>query len=152
MRNTYAVILEIPPQKILPGMFAGLENLDPGNFRVRREISRVEVENFVSAQLPLIIEALRRYADSLFLPEMRRIVNDPELSEAAARQIGNVFFAEVPDCGQPVFAGAFYESQNSAVLCPECSAPMIRRNGSRGKPFYGCTKYPSCKGTRSISV
>ncbi len=32
--------------------------------------------------------------------------------------------------------------------CPRCAAKMILRNGKRGK-FYGCSKFPYCKGTRN---
>jgi ssDNA-binding Zn-finger/Zn-ribbon topoisomerase 1 len=38
------------------------------------------------------------------------------------------------------------------VYCPKCKSPMTIRNG-RDVPenkFYGCTKYPKCKGTREI--
>lgn len=35
-------------------------------------------------------------------------------------------------------------------LCPHCEAPMRLRNGSRGE-FYGCSNYPECEGTRSIT-
>ena len=33
------------------------------------------------------------------------------------------------------------------IKCPECSGPMISRNGKFG-PFWGCKDYPNCKGTR----
>lgn len=33
--------------------------------------------------------------------------------------------------------------------CPRCGAKMILRNGRRGK-FYGCSRYPYCKGTKNI--
>lgn len=33
------------------------------------------------------------------------------------------------------------------LMCPECGAPMSPRNGPRG-PFYGCTKYPICRGIK----
>lgn len=33
--------------------------------------------------------------------------------------------------------------------CPRCGNRMILRNGRRGK-FYGCSKFPYCKGTRNI--
>ncbi|MDP3764472.1 MAG: AAA domain-containing protein [bacterium] len=36
----------------------------------------------------------------------------------------------------------------SNKICPRCGAKMILRNGRRGK-FYGCSKFPYCKGTRS---
>ena len=38
--------------------------------------------------------------------------------------------------------------------CPMCGAPMIKRIAKKGinagKEFYGCSRYPSCKGIRSI--
>jgi ssDNA-binding Zn-finger/Zn-ribbon topoisomerase 1 len=37
--------------------------------------------------------------------------------------------------------------------CPKCGAPMglktPRPGGSMYDPFYGCTMYPLCKGTRN---
>jgi ssDNA-binding Zn-finger/Zn-ribbon topoisomerase 1 len=36
----------------------------------------------------------------------------------------------------------------SGTTCPRCGARMVLRNGRRGK-FYGCSKFPYCKGTRS---
>ncbi len=37
------------------------------------------------------------------------------------------------------------------VLCPKCGAPMVERTGKNGR-FYGCSRYPACKGTRNIGV
>lgn len=33
--------------------------------------------------------------------------------------------------------------------CPECGAPMIRRQGKNGE-FLGCSGFPACRGTRPI--
>ena len=33
--------------------------------------------------------------------------------------------------------------------CPVCKGEMIKRKGSKGE-FWGCSKYPNCKGTRQI--
>lgn len=33
------------------------------------------------------------------------------------------------------------------VLCPDCNGPMVSRTGQYGV-FWGCKKYPECKGTR----
>jgi restriction system protein len=42
----------------------------------------------------------------------------------------------------------------SVPPCPVCSRPMARRTAkrgaSRGEAFWGCTAYPSCRGTRPI--
>lgn len=33
--------------------------------------------------------------------------------------------------------------------CPKCNAPMLERyNKSSGEMFYGCSKFPECRGTR----
>jgi hypothetical protein len=35
------------------------------------------------------------------------------------------------------------------MLCPECEGPMVSRtNRQNGNKFWGCKKYPDCKGTR----
>ncbi|GLQ90255.1 restriction endonuclease [Dyella flagellata] len=40
-------------------------------------------------------------------------------------------------------------SQNPT--CPKCGASMVKRLNHRTKDhFFGCTKYPSCRGTRTI--
>ena len=42
----------------------------------------------------------------------------------------------------------------SAIVCPECSSPMIprkaRRGPNRGSRFLGCSRWPDCHGTRDI--
>ena len=35
------------------------------------------------------------------------------------------------------------------TTCPRCSSRMILRNGRRGK-FYGCSRFPYCKGTKNM--
>jgi hypothetical protein len=39
----------------------------------------------------------------------------------------------------------------SGVQCPQCGSPMVQRNGRYGE-FWGCTKYPQCKGTRKAMM
>lgn len=34
--------------------------------------------------------------------------------------------------------------------CPNCGGPMVIRSGVHGK-FYGCLKFPRCRGTRNYS-
>ncbi len=44
-------------------------------------------------------------------------------------------------------------SPAQSPTCPRCAAPMIQRtakSGPRaGQPFWGCTAYPACRGTRA---
>ncbi len=40
-------------------------------------------------------------------------------------------------------------NSTTAPKCPYCNATMRERNGKRGK-FWGCPKFPNCRGTRDI--
>ena len=44
-------------------------------------------------------------------------------------------------------------TQKNQTRCPKCNAPMALRTARRGRDsgskFWGCKKYPRCKGTRS---
>ena len=46
-------------------------------------------------------------------------------------------------------------ANNNAPVCPRCGSPMVlrtaRRGANAGKQFYGCSAYPNCRGTISIS-
>jgi hypothetical protein len=35
--------------------------------------------------------------------------------------------------------------------CPQCNAPMKQRTGKFGS-FWGCTRYPACRGTREVAA
>jgi DNA topoisomerase-1 len=35
--------------------------------------------------------------------------------------------------------------------CPECGAPMVMKRGRFGR-FFACTRYPECKGTKSVPL
>ncbi|WP_269218885.1 helix-hairpin-helix domain-containing protein [Brevundimonas vesicularis] len=44
-------------------------------------------------------------------------------------------------------------NSKSGVSCPKCGSRMIRRTARRGRnaggPFWGCSRYPRCRGTRN---
>jgi len=46
--------------------------------------------------------------------------------------------------------------QSKIPICPQCQSPMTRRIARKGptpgQPFWGCTTYPRCKGTRGIQA
>jgi very-short-patch-repair endonuclease len=51
------------------------------------------------------------------------------------------------------YSQAIRDNKPAPVLsdkdCPRCGLKMILRNGKRGQ-FYGCSKFPYCRGTRAI--
>ncbi len=44
----------------------------------------------------------------------------------------------------------------SEVTCPSCGARMVmrtaRRGAGAGRKFWGCSKYPACKGTQELTM
>jgi four helix bundle suffix protein len=46
------------------------------------------------------------------------------------------------------------QEQANVPACPLCGKPMrqrtARQGANAGKPFWGCTGYPECKGTRAV--
>lgn len=46
--------------------------------------------------------------------------------------------------------------QEAAPVCPDCGKAMTRRTAqsgrNAGKPFWGCTGYPACKGVRDVGA
>ena len=43
------------------------------------------------------------------------------------------------------------EPAGDGVTCPKCNSPMVQRTGKFGE-FWGCTKYPECRGTRRTNA
>jgi DNA topoisomerase-1 len=43
------------------------------------------------------------------------------------------------------------ESPSVDERCPQCDSPMIVKEGRYGK-FLACSRYPDCKGTKSVSI
>lgn len=45
-------------------------------------------------------------------------------------------------------------TSHTSITCPRCGSSMVRRLARRGRNagnyFWGCSRYPSCKGTRNI--
>jgi len=49
---------------------------------------------------------------------------------------------------------ASVKPETEKVLCPKCGAPMVRRKAAKGenagREFYGCSRYPKCRGIINI--
>lgn len=44
-------------------------------------------------------------------------------------------------------------TKEKGLACPDCHAPMVVRRARSGDrpPFWGCTRYPNCHGTRTMN-
>jgi len=68
--------------------------------------------------------------------------------DASASASANGHSAESRVSGSPTV-----NSAEHAAGCPVCGSPMVRRQARRGANagghFYGCSRYPACKGIRA---
>lgn len=79
------------------------------------------------------------------------LVDGPELHAMIRRVQG----ADAARPGPPAQPAAARSGQSSTSSCPICQSTMVRRAGKSGalagKNFWGCSRYPACRGTRPMA-
>ncbi len=68
--------------------------------------------------------------------------NAPMIARQAANQPGEPLQLD----------NAVAPPEEKTMYCPQCNAPMRLRSGREGSEFYGCTRYPECRGTRPVPL
>lgn len=84
-----------------------------------------------------------------------KLIDGPRLfgliKQATAARAGNAMTPVMQATPAPVKLAT---SATSAPSCPVCATPMVQRTAKRGSTtgsaFWGCSGYPSCRGTRQI--
>jgi len=80
-----------------------------------------------------------------------KLLDGPAL-HAMIRRVGGGGRRSSSPAGESLNASATTRQVEPA--CPKCSAPMTRRKATRGthagNEFWGCTKYPGCRGTIAL--
>jgi restriction system protein len=77
---------------------------------------------------------------------IRSAQSSPESNTLGRRPLPALSEAEAPDAaGKP----------STSPKCPRCGCPMVKQTAKRGdnigSKFWGCSRYPACKGTRPIA-
>ena len=68
---------------------------------------------------------------------------DPEVKKALKKKM-----TKAP---RPRASEYMKSSASSVPTCPRCSSKMVMRTNSyNGSKFYGCSRYPKCRGTRNV--
>jgi len=52
---------------------------------------------------------------------------------------------------QELFTTARSKQNQPGIVCQACGASMVKRTGRYGS-FWGCTRYPECRGTRPFKI
>jgi hypothetical protein len=157
MTTTYAVILSCPPDLFCPGFMEKAKKhrwFSPTSMllRYRIEIGRVEIagaDNVPPSEVFTLLydagtDLAWRYLGAygpIGYEEAAEIIEGSlgDLVNITLLPVGN-YITPNPHGLQPV---------DKSVACPKCGRPMVLKKGPHGK-FYGCSKYPDCKGKRNF--
>jgi hypothetical protein len=149
MRLTFAVYLEISADYLLPGFFQSLrqfnfgQSVSAGDCRMRQEIFRLEFENVKGTEAEV-----RQVAERAALAQIPAIERRFELPNGW-QDHGQLAVDLVDNAPNPTWTHGM-EGDDHSVRCPVCQSPMKRKQGNNG-PFYGCSRFPECRGSRRIS-
>lgn len=94
-----------------------------------------------------------------FTPDARRFAQGKEIELVSGEElVAIVRQVQVPQAARPVMPARvepalgwdIVASADAAPACPRCDRPMARRTNRRdGKAFWGCSGFPTCRGTRT---
>ncbi len=124
-------------------LLAGRSNLDSAFSRLGGSLAAVDEQLARLSQLSVQLRADLNYLgiDAATLAALA--ANSAQLAMAGNRTAGKSKCVSA-------HVGA---TSNGAAKCPRCGSPMLRRiakhKGAAGRQFWGCTRFPLCKGTMS---
>jgi len=82
---------------------------------------------------------------------IERVVIPDEVSDIPCEKCGAMMVYKIGRFGRFLACPNFPKCRNTkpvvekvGVACPKCGADLIKRKSKKGKPFYGCEKYPEC--------
>lgn len=109
----------------------------PGRDKAFRSVTQDCAEWFLAQHKPRKIDCLAKYREE---PEAKQTASRPE--PPASNNSDSELLTAAPSEQSA--------TDEVAILCPKCGAPMVKRTARKGaragKPFYGCSKYPKCRG------
>ncbi|MGN0799697.1 MAG: type I DNA topoisomerase [Christensenellales bacterium] len=82
---------------------------------------------------------------------IEKVVVPDEVSDVQCEKCGAMMVYKMGRFGKFLACPNFPECRNTKAIvekidvpCPKCGAALIKRKSKRGKPFYGCERYPEC--------
>ena len=82
---------------------------------------------------------------------IEKVVVPDEVSDVQCEKCGAMMVYKMGRFGKFLACPNFPECRNTKAIvekidvpCPKCGAALSKRKSKRGKPFYGCERYPEC--------
>ncbi len=97
----------------------------------------------------LLVEYFGTFLNVDFTAEMEEELDEVASGERDWVPVVSEIYKPLESALSGAMEAAPKQVEESTEKCPECEAPMLIRWGRRGK-FQACTRFPDCKGTRSL--
>jgi len=148
----YENLLGIPDllQRMPDGLYIPIEAI---NNRIKALLKRADLNNDILNNIQVTVTGLEN-GDMKECPKCKEVRKLKDFYDASLiTSYGR--FCKKCKSNKAGRARVYYEKQESKQddetteekSCPTCSSTMVLRSGRYGK-FYGCSKYPYCRGTR----
>ncbi len=97
----------------------------------------------------LLVEYFETFLDVDFTAEMENELDEVASGEREWVPVVRDIYEPLESALEGAMKAAPKQVEETSEKCPECEAPMVIRWGRRGR-FQACTRFPDCKGTRSL--
>ena len=97
----------------------------------------------------LLVEYFGTFLNVDFTAEMEEELDEVASGERDWVPVVSEIYKPLESALDGAMEAAPKQVEESSEKCPECEAPMVIRWGRRGR-FQACTRFPDCKGTRSL--
>ncbi len=97
----------------------------------------------------LLVEYFKNFLDIDFTAAMEEELDDVASGARSWVPVVKNIYDPLESALDGAMEAAPKQVEESTEKCPECEAPMVIRWGRRGR-FQACTRFPDCKGTRSL--
>jgi len=97
----------------------------------------------------LLVEYFGTFLNVDFTAEMEEELDEVASGERDWAPVVSEIYKPLESALDGAMEAAPKQVEESSEKCPECEAPMVIRWGRRGR-FQACTRFPDCKGTRSL--
>lgn len=112
--------------------------------------------NILTSDVAYLTYFFKNLAKQLFnydLAEIKelQIINEPKIDYEKTQNELNIDRKEerITEITHQKVDDVISSKISESILCPECNSEMKLRKGQWGE-FYGCTRFPDCKGTRQL--
>jgi Topoisomerase DNA binding C4 zinc finger len=123
-------------------------------YAVSDPVVAADPEDALGTALPYVLRQVAAYAQYI----VPWLIVVGILSSVLRRATRAQLFAAPPEKWQPEesWPEEPQPEESAEPTCPRCKGRMVRRTAKRGRnagdPFWGCSRFPACHGTRDVEA